>query len=184
MISHWHIVISGFLQKQGAPNGMLRLATELHKELAGPETMVELRLWNESMAGLSEKIWLLRPKKSPRVRIYGYSWGGAAAMKLAAELRQRLIPVETMVLADPVYRHGYWLGNWRAFMPCSTLRVPPNVRRVYWYRQTMNWPRGHQPVAIDPDRTTISNGALVDATHQYMDDAGVFQRKAMEVARG
>lgn len=185
-IRQWHVVISGFLQRQGHPNGMLRLAMQLHRQYASNDCMVELRLWQEDMKGLAEKIWLTRPADSrpPRVKIYGYSWGGAAALQLAEQLWDRSIDVEYVVLSDAVYRHRYWLGNWRACWPFSSLIVPPNVRRVAWYRQRRNWPRGHDVIAATPHKTDITNGAILDATHAYMDDAPQFIAKCLEVAAG
>ena len=184
-IRSWHIVLSGFLQREGSPNGMVRLYSHLHAEHAGPDCMVELRTWNDSMASLAEKIWLLRPANMPVVKIYGYSWGGANAIVLANELGKRSIGVKSMVLSDAVYRHRYRLGSWRALWPFSTLWVPPNVVSVWWYRQTKNLPSGHEVVAVDPKRTWISNGAIIEnTTHQYMDDSPEFHRTAMEVARG
>jgi len=242
-IKTWHVVISGFLQRQGAPNGMLSLATELHRTYAGPECMVEMRLWDESMAGLAEKIWLLRPqvgsRKSdvggvcpvlqrtlsivqarqhmdscptcqqrlarrrdakasdlpaptsdfpttsdfPSIKIYGYSWGGAAAIRLAGELHKRGLPVDNLVLSDPVYRHWYWAGNWRAFWPFSKLYVPVNVARVDVFSQRQNLPSGHEVVALDPEQTIVTNRGVLGVNHQYMDDHPRFQNHALEVSK-
>jgi thioesterase domain-containing protein len=182
-INHWHIVISGFLQREGAPNGMLRLATRLHAERAAADCMVEMRLWHDRMSGLAEKIWLLRPESAPpQIRMYGYSWGGAAALRLAAELKERGLPVEIIVLTDAVYRHWYWAGNWRSFWPLTRLRVPANVRRVEWFSQRQNWPQGHQIVPLDSEATAVVHRGELGVTHQYMDDAWPFVRRALEVA--
>ena len=183
-IDRWHIVLSGFLQREGAANGMLRLAVNLHGELAATNCMVEMRLWHDSMAGLAEKIWLLRPaESSPAIRIYGYSWGGAAALRLAAELQHRGLAVETILLSDAVYRHSYWLGNWRALWPGTRLRVPTNVRRVEWFSQRQNVPAGHTVIARDASVTEVVHLGELEVTHQYMDDALPFLQRALQIAR-
>ena len=182
-IKNYHVVISGFLQTEGKPNGMIRLWRDLHRAQSGPDTLVLLRTWNDAMDTLAEFIWRLAAD-DVSVKIYGYSWGGAAAMRLAKGLQKRGIGVREMVLSDAVYRHGYWLGNWRALVPFSTLRVPANVECVRWLRQQGGFWKisGHTIVADCPRKTAVLNPILVTCSHTYMDDLPSFHRIAGNVA--
>ena len=54
-----------------------------------------------------------------------------------------------MLLSDAVYRHAYWLGNWRALVPWSVIEIPANVQRVTWFRQYSDRPQGHDLRAAD-----------------------------------
>ncbi len=182
-IANYHIVISGFLQTEGKPNGMIRLWRDLHKSHAGPDTLVLLRTWNDNMNTLAEFIWRLAAD-NVSVKIYGYSWGGAAAMRLARGLQRRGINVLNMVLSDAVYRHGYWLGNWRALVPFSCLTVPSNVKVVQWFRQQGELWRisGHTVIAEDPNKTWILPAHIALCSHAYMDDLPVFHTQVEFVA--
>ena len=183
-IAHWHIVIPGFLQREGRPTGMEdRVWARLHAELAAPETVVLLREWNTDFRQLAERIWRMRPEYGPpAIGIYAYSWGGASAVLLCRALRLRGLRVPYLLLCDPVYRHRYWWGQWRAFVPW-TIEIPDNVNHVYWWRQRWNWPHSHQLVAADPDQTRIHEPIDVKATHQYIDDYRPFHAKCLEVGR-
>ncbi|KKM24471.1 hypothetical protein LCGC14_1604750 [marine sediment metagenome] len=122
----FHIVISGFLQNEGKPNGMIRLWSDLYKEHACHDTLVMMKTWNDNMDSLAEFIWRMA-EENAIIKVYGYSWGGAAAIKLAKSLGKRGLKISAMVLSDAVYRHSYWLGNWRAFVRCFKITIPTNV---------------------------------------------------------
>lgn len=187
----WDIVISGFLQSEGTDNGMVRLWRELRKH-ASPHRCVELRAWNDNWRDLAKLIastWNTMGGKTPVVRIYGYSWGGYSATILARELAKRGVPVRAMVLSDAVYRHWYWLGNWRAFAPWKTIRIPSNVEQVFWFRQSRDLPMGHKVRARDPRATTVHPVNSPTRTlsryigHTQMDDLAAFHAKCLEVAK-
>jgi hypothetical protein len=72
------------------------------------------------------------------------------------------------VLCDPVYRHWYVLGDWRAFVPWIAIQIPCNVRRVDWLRQKTNWPRGHELVAECEGATDIADPILLECEHVHM----------------
>ena len=110
-IHDWHVVISGFLQDEGQPTGMVRLWRLLGERHSAADVRVELRSWNVNWRQLAELIWRMQPGAGrncfdpPRVKVYAYSWGaGWGAMQLARQLRRRGIGVAAMVLSDPVYR--------------------------------------------------------------------------------
>lgn len=200
-IHNWHIVISGFLQNEGKPTGMVQLWRELHKEHAGPDTCVALRTWRDDMNALAEMIWRLRQKDEPThllsfqpwVYIYGYSWGGTTAVHLARQLQRRGIPVRAMVLSDAVYRHRYFAGNWRALVPGSEIIIPKNVQEVIWFvqrqplfrcRRPFINPRGHKLVCENPQVTKKHRSQRVRMVdHAYMDDVSVFHLAAHGVAK-
>ena len=182
-IRTWHIVISGFLQHEGLPVGMVQLWRDLLQAHAGPDTCVELREWNADWAALAEFIGRYRGERPPRIAIYGYSWGGMSAVLLARQLQRRGIKVQWMVLSDPIYRHWYPLGNWRALWPWSEIVVPTNVGNVESFRQRTSWPRAHRVVAADINKTHIDPPWETKwADHAHMDDLPEFQTRCKEVA--
>ncbi len=136
------------------------------------------------MDTLAELIWRLATD-TVSVKIYGYSWGGAASVRLARQLHKRGIEVEAMVLSDAVYRHSYWLGNWRAFFPRIKIVVPWNVKRVYWFFQKDSWWKisGHWIIAHFPDATTVFEYPKASVSHAYMDDLRAFHSVSDTVSR-
>lgn len=183
-VQRWLILFSGFLQREDRPSGFLRLFADLNRLHAGPTTRVELRSWRDDAARLAEFVFLLRNGESPRITLYGYSWGGAAAIEFAGELRRRGLIVEHLVLCDAVYRHRYALGQWRALVPWSRLVVPENVRRVTWFRQRQSLPRGHEVVAADAAATRVDTPHTLLCDHCWCDDAPGFHLAAKRIAEG
>lgn len=181
-IYHWHIVIAGFLQDEGKPTGMVRLWSEL-REHCSPECCVELRNWDDNWRQLAELIWRLQPDDGPVVKIYAYSWGGASAMILARELRDRGIGVDWIVLSDPVYRPRWWFRLWRIVWGNPRIKVPDNVRNVSRFYQKRNWPRGHRLALDDYTKTKATVRKELNVVHPYMDDAREFHAECQRVAR-
>jgi len=177
-----HILFSGFTQSEARPNGILRLWRRLHDLHAGPDTAVLYYTWDADTSALAEWIWRLSngDDPPPRLYVYGYSWGGWAAVQFCRQLslRSDRLAVRRLVLSDPVYRHKLWIGNWRALVGWPPIRVPRNVRAVWSCRQEQNRPRGHRLVADDPLGTSIPEPVLLSITHQYADDAYAFQDAA------
>lgn len=184
----FHIVISGFLQNEGKPNGMIRLWGDLYAGFARGDSLVMMKTWNDNMDSLAEFIWRMTDD-DPVIKVYGYSWGGAAAVKLAKALKKRGLYVVAMVLSDAVYRHSYWLGNWRAFIPFFKIVVPNNVKIVWWFRQKSKFGKlsGHDIVAdqggIGFDKVIVTTPTWCNCSHTYMDDNRLFQNKVLNVAR-
>lgn len=195
-IKRFVIVIPGFLQRRGTPNGMVSLWRKLHAANAGPDCCVSLHLWDSNWADVAEWIWRLRPNQGqPDVVIAGYSWGGYSAVLLARQLEKRGIDVRSMVLSDPVYRHGFWgpigwLGQWRAFWPFTKIELPGNVKNRVVFAQSSNLPAGHDVLLgceftgsverLRPVRArTIEVKGVI---HQFMDDHTPFHNLAMEAA--
>jgi hypothetical protein len=183
-ISTWHIVISGFLQHEGKPTGMVALWRRLHRRHAAPGVCVELRAWNEKWRDLAELIWRVQPEERPPVvKVYAYSWGaGWGAMQLARELGRRGLAIDFMVLSDPVYRSPWPGMRWLALARWRAIQVPPNVRVVFWFRQRASLPAGHALAARRNDRTIITPPVWVEVDHQYMDDLPLFHRQCERVS--
>jgi len=181
-IQRWVVIISGFLQDEGQPTGMVGLWSSLHHLLSGPHNRVELRAWDDDWNTVAEFIWRQRPPDNHvDVVICAYSWGGPSAMELARQLGRRGIDVRHMVLADPVYRHRWKI--WRVFFRWPRIVVPVNVRRVSWFRQHTDWPEGHDLVAEAPGQTDIGLANVLNRGHTYMDESKRFHRLCHVVAQ-
>lgn len=179
-----HLVIAGFTQESEDWHGPALLREKICQVLRGKDislNRVYLYEWHENWAKIAERLSWLRELHECQIDIgiYAYSWGaGWGAMQLAKQLKYQGETVEHMVLCDPVYRHPYILGNWRAFsnapplswvMGHMDIKVPCNVREVFWYRQEENYPRSHNLVARN-EKTVIHQPVTLRATHQLMDD--------------
>lgn len=179
-IHNWHVLIMGLWQEADEPVGLLRLFGEI---LEMPEanqigTRVEIRPHDADFSKFAEKIFLLSSSE-PKVYIYCYSWGGGhgtfGRRGLARELKKRGIQVELVIASDIVY-HGWpgfrWI-QWR--IPYKKIKVPANVKWVSpWFRQEIDYPRGHDLVAEDPTTTTIATPTVLSRGHRYMDEASQF----------
>lgn len=177
-ISNWLILVQGFLQDRGTPNGMVRLWLRAHSNFAGRSTAVMLLSWNDNVRQLAEFIWR-SSRPDPLIHIAGYSWGGTTARNLCCQLSKRGLSIDQVILSDPVYRHWWMPRRWTTLLPWRTIEFPTNVSRIYWYRQEQNWPRAHSPAAEDTDSTYVSPGFLLKCSHQYMDDAQEFHDRVI-----
>ena len=203
VISKWIICISGFLQDEGAPTGMVGLWHKARVH-AAPSCAVELRSWCQNWSDLAELVHRSQPSRfldnapPPEIFIIGYSWGGFSATLLAGELKERGIKVREMLLCDAVYRHSYKLGHWRAMAGNSKIVIPDNVQEVRWFRQQNKrirpffkgrlnpywwiWPAGHDVVAEDRLKTLIHPPRILNQyEHTYIDDAFEFHNAAVRM---
>lgn len=181
-IEHWDIVISGFLQDEGKPTGMVAL-WQLLRENASPTRCVILKSWNDSWSDLAERMRRVGPIGGPTICVYAYSWGaGHGAITLARELRTRGLRVAHMVLCDPVYRSRFLSFRWLAMSKAPNITIPGNVNRVDWFRQHENLPAGHDLHPENPKATKIGPAVWLERTHQKMDDAPEFHAECIRVA--
>lgn len=184
-IRRWHVVISGFTQNEGRPNGSELLWSMLRQhDRGGNGTCTTLRPWNSPWDNFAEMVWRFRPLEAPpEVHVYAYSWGaGWGFPRLAHELGKRSLAIDTAVLSDAVYRNPLWSLAWLSLCRLPRIAVPPNVREVYWFFQRTNRPAGHTVVAADPERTIVHQGREARATHNYMDDLPAFYQQSLAVA--
>ena len=204
-----HAVIGGATQGRKRWHGMLTLHEKLIQELSEydpKKNRIWFFRWCADWYSVAEHVWLLgqRYNEPVQVCVYAYSWGaGWGARKLAEYLDRADIDVRAMVLSDPVYRHWYFAGNWRAFWPWSKIRIPANVQELWVFYQRLaiwwNNPRGHSvkceaplvqevetilPVrTVKKDRTVLHKPKKVDVVHTKMDDLWAFHKLVIEVAR-
>ncbi len=178
-IYKWIYVIPGFLQNRGDDNGMVSLWKSLHVMYSSYSTRVELAHWNSDWRAHAECINRMSDDQRAKVVIVGYSWGGYSATLLARELSKHGRKVQQMVLCDAVYRHRYWLGNWRAMCPLSKIKIPANVEEVTWFKQKQNYPRGHK-LKPESDTTKIHSPQELKKTHQKMDESYLFHKEVFK----
>ena len=183
-ILHWAIVFAGFQQSTGRPSGSFKLWQRVHAAAGGKMFRSEFRAWNDDVDELANLIFHASGDHlAPTINVAGYSWGGMTAANFCRRLAERGIEVDRVVLCDPVYRHRYWFGNWRALVPGSTIRIPPNVRRVDVFRQSVNLPAGHNVVADCPN-TYVAEAIELNRRHEWMDDAAIFHETFVGAVRG
>ena len=169
LFNRWIYVIPGFTQTRGTRTRLIDLWARLHSTKSNHTTTVQLQPWKSDWKSEAEFISRLSVER-PRIFIVAYSWGaGYGFIQLARQLAKRGIEIARAWLLDPVYRHPYWLGQWRAFVPGIPIVIPENVRRVTWWRQEQSWPRGHELRAISP-KTRIDEPHYVRVDHVHMDD--------------
>ncbi len=194
-IHTWHKVVAGFLQDEGRLNGCVKLWRNLDIAHGGPDDVrVDFHSWNDNPLAIAEQIWRMRPDgEQPKVYLYAYSWGCYTATLIAKALERRGIRVCVMVFSDPVYRHYYLAGQWRALVPWTKIWIPGNVEYLYYFYQheplfipddkvVVN-PRGHACVSKYAQRTKIESEQINGVAHAYMDDLDHFHDKCFEVSR-
>jgi hypothetical protein len=186
-IIEWHVVIQGYRQRSGEPNGMFRLWEKLNG-IAGPECRVELMAWNDHWDELAETIRRCTERNGrPDVYVYAFSWGaGWGAMELARELQGRGLVVKTMVLCDPIYRSRWLVFRWLAYLGGQRsgpkIRVPANVLEVRGTYQQNDRLRGHRVVATGKRTRVRQFLRTAGVKHAHMEDHPVFQSMCLEAA--
>jgi len=175
-ILRWHVVASGFTQTERTWHGMVRLWRDMHARSTAAEDGVSLRTWDSDWAALAEHIFLVQENQGQRIKVacYAYSWGCSGVMKLVRELNKRGIPVESMVLSDPIYRSPWMTCAWLAMTSWKKIVVPNNVRMVRWFYQKQNLPQSQGLVAQDEKRTMIFEPTELLRNHEYCDDSRQF----------
>ncbi|MEM0964806.1 MAG: hypothetical protein AAGJ81_01475 [Verrucomicrobiota bacterium] len=165
----WILCISGFTETIGEHTGTARLWKQLRK-LSSPETSVQLFEWDENWR---KKAAFIAEHSDPDVRILvcAYSWGaGYGFRKLARHLQHYDIAIETAVLCDPIYRSRTLFLRWLAFVPGLPIRIPTNVREVFYFFQRKDrLLRGHHPKAVSLG-TWIRPGVEIDRNHSGIDE--------------
>lgn len=183
-ITYWHYVIPGFLQRRGSCGGCLDLWWEMYLSHHDCGERVEICPWDSNWSDEAEFVFRFRNGK-PRVTIAAYSWGaGWGAMQFARELNRRGIDVQSMVLSDPVYRNPYLALRWLTTFSFPIIRVPGNVKDVRWFRQTKDWPCGHELMGSSPltAGTVIHDAVVAECGHLAMDELPAFHAAALEEA--
>jgi thioesterase domain-containing protein len=176
--SHWTECFTGYMQTEGRVTGVVELYHDIRQACNCPESVLHLRSWRDDAWQVAEHIWRMRPR---RIVLIGYSYGGYTATLVARELNARGVVVDALLLCDAVWRTRASIASPLSLFSRWTIDVPPNVRRLWSWRQMNNLPAGHQlKIAAS---TEIMHGEMVpNVRHQYMDDYHVFHAEALRVA--
>ncbi len=112
-----------------------------------------------------------RERSSIRLILYGQSFGGAAVVKLARQLKKMDVPVLLTVQVDSI-------GRGDRVIPLNVARAANLFQRNGWFI------RGEpEIVAEDPSRTTIIGNFKYDYSHKQIDLSKVpLMKKAFRVA--
>lgn len=180
------LLIGGAQQDVGERGvGLQDLAHRVCAALPGPRDGVLCRFlewhqWGEHADLLTNPEWT---DPQCTVDLAGYSYGGDAAVRLCWALDRIGMRVRRLFLCDAVRRFGWMLpaSLWRWW----TLRVPPNVERVEWWRQRNDWRIWGHRVARAGDIGLGIRGHEVTIPrllHAQMDEHEGFQRAVMGAA--
>lgn len=186
-VATWLYVITGFTQTRATRSRLVDMWKELYDQHARPETLVCLRRWNSNWRAEAEHVLRLADDRdqaaAPTIRVFAYSWGaGWGFTRFADQLGRRGLRVETAVLSDPVYRHPYWLGQWRALIPSWPIVIPANVGELHTYYQDQDTPRGHKLVCRSTE-TVLHTPIRLQASHAAMDEQVQFLTHCRLVAK-
>ncbi|HKO20857.1 MAG TPA: hypothetical protein VJU82_18430 [Acidobacteriaceae bacterium] len=98
----------------------------------------------------------IKEKQNAHIILFGHSWGGSAAIKLARDLNRRDIPVSMTIEVDSINK---FTGD-----DCL---IPPNVAEAINFYQTRGLVHGcHAIRAADPERTRILGNYRFEYTSQ------------------
>ncbi len=153
--------VGGFVRHDNVHHGPVQLAERIRRS-APKDTYVQvfenrhrrsayrtiLRVLDANHDGLLSE----QEKKDARIVLFGHSWGAAAAVLLARDLRRDGIPVRLTVQVDSVAK--LWQNDGI---------IPENVAEAVNYFQPHGLIHGRPRItAADPSRTQILGNHLVD----------------------
>ena len=178
----WVVPFSGFLQRNGDYHGIVQTWHCLYRSFGSDRLKIMVpRPWNADVEQIAEMIHRCRNGEKPEIITIGYSWGGMAAVNFSKELAKRELHVRRMILTDPVHRHKWFYGRWRAFLPEVKIHIPDNVRNFTGFRQKRDWPTGHD-LKFSP-KTQARTYDTIPYDHATMDDAYEFQQACVHHVR-
>ena len=181
-MKRWFFIFGGFLQTQRDIDGLDFLWRRAIDAVGNdPHARVERRDWDCNVNNLAEWVFKQCPQgQAPRIVVAGFSFGGYAASRFCYALRERGIEVEFLILSDPVYRHWFFAGNWRAYFPDTfPITIPDTVKQVSVFRQREEWLRGHKLRFDNPSRTILVRDQIVVRRHIFMDDLHEFHDESL-----
>jgi len=159
-------------QRSGFEDGYWRHV----RKFAGPNvTTLHPRDWNDNVETSAK---MLARQGVREVAVLSYSHGQAAAVAFAKHAEKLGIEVGLWLACDPVYRPT-WLPRWsgmqflafRAMLKNGEIKVPENINRVVYIRQTKNRPNGHDLIATHPKQEIVLDTILLDYRHDQIDNA-------------
>lgn len=180
-------LISGFTQTEENWNGVHELREKLLAELDDYSSLsVRVRLgeWHDNWYAAARQVYMLReryPDEPFVVVCFAYSWGvGNGLTKFAKYLDRFGVDIAHAVVSDPVYRHWFTPGNWRAMWGDRRIAIPSNVHRIEGFHQRTDLPHGRQPMG---DHVRCDPWILLRRPHAEMDDARPWWARCIEVAK-
>jgi hypothetical protein len=153
--------VGGFVRHNNPHHGPVQIANHIRKT-AQPGTYIQVfenrrrRQARETVLRLldANHDGVLSPQEKQRARIvlFGQSWGAAAAVSLARDLRREGIPVQLTVQVDSVAK--LWQND---------SIIPDNVVEAVNFYQTQGIIHGRRRItAADPAKTEILGNYLMD----------------------
>lgn len=180
-----HMFGMGFTQTFDRMNGQVALYLKALDATTRRNAVLAPFHWK---ADPREACGLLRQIVDKRTRIYGYfySWGaGAFYRRLVKHMEDAGLSFEAIVLCDPVWRTTLLPGwipiNPTSLFPFYRFVVPPNVRRVYVFRQQMNRPCGHVVTVEDPRTTRLISCTTLNVRHERMEDQPEYHAQVIDL---
>jgi pimeloyl-ACP methyl ester carboxylesterase len=183
VIERWHFLFSGFNQSRRYACGMESLWLSMRR-IATPDVSVQFNDWNADIEAIAQ-FCCRCSKPAPDIFVYGYSWGGNAALELCDRLGKKDLHVRHLVLCDAVRRTPI-MPKWAPLSVLSMtnwlkLEVPKTVAAVTYFTQKQNKPAGHRVVA-EGEYTKIINGGTLQRRHEDMDEAPEFTAACARIA--
>jgi pimeloyl-ACP methyl ester carboxylesterase len=157
--------VGGFVRNDDDRHPEVQIAERLsEEEIAGLHAAAfENRRWRKARNEILH--WLdtdgdgrlsAQEKQDAHIVLFGHSWGGSAAIKLASDLNRRGIPVLMTIQVDSINK------GWG-----HDCLIPPNVDAAINFYQTRGPAHGCQALrAVDPSRTRILGSYRFDYTSQ------------------
>jgi pimeloyl-ACP methyl ester carboxylesterase len=153
--------VGGFVKSDNQHHGPVQLAKKI-RQISPPGTYVRVfenrrrKLAYQTIVHLLDSdhngVLSAQEKDHARIVLFGHSWGAAAAVLLARDLRQQGIPVALTVQVDSVAK---WWQN-------DTV-IPDNVEEAVNFYQTQGFVHGRRQItAANPEKTQILGNYLVD----------------------
>lgn len=179
-------VIGGFGQDEEFDNGCTELCEKLRSNLdAYSQLSVRVRFneWDSRWRRVARRAHLLR-LRYPKPERFGivafcYSWGcGNGLVQYAKALQRFGLRIDCAVLCDPIYRHWYPLGDWRAMIGGYSITLPPNVLSYYGFFQRVSRPMGVKPHGP----ATCLGWDQIGYEHIECDDSPEWHDKCVSVA--
>lgn len=176
----------GFRESADRRTGMERLWSLLRAHASPSCTVLSPWEWKDNMRSLAEFI-VRNSNAKPRILVVAYSWGGGYAFPRFARCCDQLgVIIETACLCDPVFRSRL-LPPWLPMNPLSLLRgprivVPGSVETVYWVRQKLFPPCGHDLVPADPEATEVLQPKILNVPHTRIDDSPAWRELVLKRA--
>ena len=178
-IQRVHALFAGFTQKwESGYNGLswaeYRIWEKFH---TSPGTLINYFPWyipSRDYCGMIEKYGRVpgNGDTTPFIHLTGYSFGGQSAVNCCLRFFEMGIPVQRLILIDPIRRNSTYPWGWlSAINRFRSFQIPTNVERVDWFWQSNNWPRSHVVKAIDCKKTSIVEHPLLKRKHANIDNA-------------